>query len=113
MATKKQLQQQIDVLTQEIKEIRQQLAPAPLEVEVQDREHPYYGYMHYDPYARRAVVNRPTKTVHELTLAGQVQAIVDHLGIDIEVEQKKTITTGPKVKVVKKTMKKITKKGKK
>lgn len=36
---------------------------------------------------------------HELTIAGKVDAILEHLGIEVDVQQKKC--TGPTVKVTK------------
>jgi hypothetical protein len=78
-------------LKERVEELEEQLEGSlkDTRIFVDNRIHPFGGYF---------------KDGHELTLAGKVEAIIRHLGIDVGVEQKSC--TGPSVKVTKKKGKK-------
>jgi hypothetical protein len=107
MPTKRQLKHSIDELEERVKELERQLDYNLVERTVPDHNHPRYAMPYYH-YKHGYQYDNPTKKVHELTIEGKVNALIEHLGLDVTVEQRKTTTTGPKIKT-----KKVTKKGKK
>lgn len=105
MATKRQLRREITDLEERVAELEKQFDRKLIEREVPDPTYPR-GIIAFDYYGNRHMYDQPTKKVHELTIGGKVDTILEHLGIDVQVEQRKTTTTGPKVKVTKQKSKK-------
>ena len=107
MPTKRELEYRLEQARNEISELKKQIESNIKRVETKLPRVAYGYYGHPEQYTE-------TRVHHELTLAGKVDLIAQHLGIDFEVKQQETKTTGPTAKVVVKkkptAKKKVTKK---
>lgn len=82
----------------ELRAIKTQLRDPMVEVEEIDTDYPYrYLSLNIKP---------PMKTVQKMTLRGKVNAIADHLKLDIDVQPAKVVKTPAKLVVKKVTKKK-------
>ena len=108
MATNRALNSRLKLAEEKIEELENQLSENLIEREVPDYNYPcglraydFYGVEHY---------YRPTMKIHELTTEGKINAILQHLGLELDVTEERTNVTPATVKIVKA---KKSKKGKK
>jgi hypothetical protein len=102
MASKRYLKRLIADLDERVENLEAQLSENFVEREVPDNSLRALSLAFNSPYPYDYHRYRtPTKTIHELTTEGKISAIAEYLGLNIEVEQKKTTTTGPKIKTTK------------
>lgn len=99
MATNRALNRRLKIAEDKIKKLENQLSENMIELEVPDYNYPC-GLRAYDFYGDGHNY-RPTMKIHELTTEGKINAILQHLGIELGVEQKKTKVTPATFKVSK------------